>query len=190
MKTLVQLRGTMATGKTATARSVIEHGDFTVEMLDIGGKKYPNTIDRKKNWIVTGRYDTRVCGGLDGVITNRDVLKVYLHRLMKELKPEVIVFEAIMYGHTYKFGRELAEICRSDGYKYIGILLQPPLDRVLQNIYNRNGGKPVNEKYIVDRYFSAHNSTVKYMAEGLDCHIVDTSEYELGEMYRIVEQFL
>ena len=41
MKTLVQLRGTMATGKTTTARSVIEHGDFTVEMLNIGGRQYP-----------------------------------------------------------------------------------------------------------------------------------------------------
>ena len=109
---------------------------------------------------------------------------------MKEVAPDVIIFEAVMYGHTYKFGKELSDICRSDGYRYIGILLQPPLDMVFQNLYKRNGGKPVKEKLIVERYFSAHNSTAKYMAEGLECHIVDTSEYELEEMYRIVEQFL
>ena len=79
----IHIRGCMASGKTSTARSFLARGTYVIEYITIDKKKYPYTIDKAQNIVVTGRYDQRVCGGLDGVITNRNVMKLYLYRIMR-----------------------------------------------------------------------------------------------------------
>lgn len=190
MKKFIHLRGAMATGKTSTARSFISRGEFEVRHIAIGTKKYPYTYDSKRNWLVTGRYDKNVCGGLDGVITNREVMKLYLHRLMREISPDVIVFEAVMYGNSFKFGKECADLCRNDGYEYTGVLLAPDFEVVLGNMYKRNGGKQINVESLSSMYFGSFKAADKLNAAGVKVVAEDTSRYKLGELYKVVEKWL
>lgn len=190
MKKFIHLRGSMATGKTSTARAVLARGNYEVRFIDIGGKNYPYMLDESKRWIVTGRYDTRECGGLDGVIKNRNVMKVYLNRLMREVSPDVIVFEAVMYGMTFKFGKECAELCKGNGYEYTGVLLAPDLGMAFSNVYKRNGGKPIDEDRFAEKYYRAVEAAKKLKAAGIRIAVEDTSQYEKDELYKIVEKQL
>lgn len=179
----------MAVGKTSTARSVIRHGNFRVQMMKIGKKEYAYTYDSAKKWVVTGRYDLNECGGLDGRIESGDVMKVYLNRIMRDIKPEVIVFEAVMYGHTFKFGSEIAQIARRYGYEYIGVSLEPGIDAVLQNMYGRNKGKPIDEVRLINMYISNSKATQTLRKHGIFCDSIDSMKYPIEEMYKIVEKY-
>ena len=187
MNKFIQLRGTFAVGKTSTARSFISRGNFKVQELELFGKKYPFTYDEEKQYIVTGRYDRNVCGGMDGVITNRDLMKYYLKTLMKKISPRVLVFEAVMYGSTYKFGKELSDLCKVMGYEYRGVQLAPPLEQVIENLAIRNGGKEVNYESLSGMYFSCFKATEKLRKDGIRVDIVNPREYSLDELHKIIE---
>ena len=49
-----------------------------------------------------------------------------------------------MYGTTFKFGKELYDLCRNNDFEYHGVLIQPPFETVLANMTQRNGGKEIN----------------------------------------------
>ena len=76
MKYFIHIRGANAVGKTSTARSVIAQGDYRIQFIKVAGKEYPFTYDEKRGWIVTGRYDQKACGGLDGVICDARIMKM------------------------------------------------------------------------------------------------------------------
>lgn len=179
----------MAVGKTSTARSVLKNGNYQIKMMKIGKKEYPYCYDESKKWVVTGRYDLNECGGLDGRITSGEIMKVYLNRIMREVSPQVIVFEAVMYGCTFKFGEELARLCRGRGYEYIGCVLDPGVESVLQNVYGRNGGKPINETSLINQYVACSKSAKKLREAGIFCEAVNSRKYRLDEMYKIVEKY-
>lgn len=188
MKQLIQLRGCMGTGKTSTARSVLQRGNYRVCTIKVGKTEYPYCYDEKKRWAVTGRYDLRNCGGLDGIITNKDVMKYYLYKIMKDVTPEVIVFEAVMYGLTYKFGEELNRICTANGYKYTGILLKPQFEIILENIAARNGGKPINIEMLSEKYFRSETAAEKLNSSGVKIVVENPMDYAKEDMYKIVEK--
>ena len=164
--------------------------NYEVKDIEIAGKAYPYTIDEQKRWVVTGRYDKRECGGIDGCISNREILKAYLHKIMTKIQPEFILFEGVMYGCTFKFGKELDELCRLDGYEYQGILLSPDFNRVLENMRKRNGGKEINFLGLQDQWKSARKSTAKLGMAGVKVAVEDSSAYKLPELYRIVEKYI
>ena len=178
----------MAVGKTSTARSFISRGDYEVMEIEIAGKKYPYTYDAKKNYVVTGRYDRNVCGGMDGVITERNLMKLYLQTLMKKVQPKVILFEAVMYGNSFKFGYEMSEICRKNGYEYIGVHLAPDFEDVLDNMYKRNGGKQINVESLSGMYFSSFKATDKLRAAGIKVKVKNPRLFPLPELYKMIEE--
>ena len=190
MKQFIQLRGVMGCGKTSTARSIIARGDYTVHNLSVGKREYPYTYDAKKNWLVTGRYDQNVCGGLDGKIKNKDEMKFYLYKIMSELHPELILFEAVMYGLTYKFAADIAGMCRQKGYTYTGILLAPDFEDVLANINKRNGGKPINIPNLSEKYFRSFTAAEKLKTAGLRVFVENPMKYTPENLYKIVEEHL
>lgn len=188
MKKVIQVRGTNGTGKTTAVRSLIERGDFKVYFVTVRGKEYPYTYDGKI--VIGGRYDTRECGGLDGVIKDREVLKDYIVKLLKMLQPDALILDAVMYGTTFKFAYELNIACKSLGYTYIGITCAPPLDVSLQRVYMRNGGKEVNVESLQKRHFSSVKAYKRLKAVGMDVRLIDTSKIPKEQMYRIIEDVL
>lgn len=190
MKQVIQLRGTFATGKTSTARSVLAHGNFEKLFIEIHGREYPYNYDAGKRWVVTGQYDKNECGGLDGIITDKQLLKHYLYKLMRQVKPDVILFEAVMYGMSLKFGLEIDSMCRKAGYKYTGVLLSPDFEVVMANLYRRNGGKPMDEVEKYNAWRSALVAQKKLHDMGVKTAIEDSSKYSLDDMYMIVDKYV
>lgn len=190
MNKFIHLRGGSGSGKTSTVKSFISKGDYKLKYITIGRKQYPLMYDDKQEIICTGKYDETACCGLDGAIDSVSIMQKYLWRLMKDFKPKMIVFEAVMYGKTFKFGYELHCICKKLGFKYIGILLQPTLEQVFENISKRNGGKPIKEELIQNAYFSNYSATKKLRENGVFVAIENSRDYNKDELYKVIEKYV
>lgn len=154
--------------------------------MNVFGKEYPYTYNAKENIVVCGRYDRNVCGGIDGTIHDSKVVKQYVMQLLR-LRPEIIVFEGVMYGLTFKFSSELAMICRLNGYEYKAIVLSPEFNVLLERIYERNGGKPIKVDALNDKYMSCLKSSQKLKDSGIYVKFIDSAPIPKQEMWRLID---
>lgn len=177
----------MGSGKTSIIRQFIERRNFEVEFIEVFGKLYPYSIDKKRNIVATGRYDRAVCGGIDGIIKNKDLMKEYLIKIIKQHQPSLVLFEAVMYGITFQFSNDLNNIVKKFGYDYIAIAPIAPIDVLLDRISIRNSGKPFNIEFVEKQYTRYLTSTKKLLNNGVKVKIIDSTIYSKQEMYKVLE---
>lgn len=185
MNKVIQIRGTNATGKTTAVRNLINKGGYRVASIQVRGTEYPYTY--RDGIVIGGRYDTRECGGLDGVIKDKTIMKEYIVKLLKGMKPKVLILDAVMYGVTFQFAYELDIACKSLGYHYIGLTFAPPLDVSLLRLYQRNGGKYINVEHLQNKHISSIKAYKRLKACGVDVRLIDTSKVPKDQMHKIIE---
>lgn len=181
---LIQLCGTNGVGKTTSVLQFCEHRGMTAQVLEIDKRQYDYHTDGKA--VVLGRYGLTKCGGIDGKITDKRVLKYVIIQFLRRLKPEVLVFEALVYGNTFTFRWEMAQLAKTLGYEYTAVCIVPPLDVAIDRTYERNGND-VNVEQIAQKYFQALKSSAKLKQAGVNVRVIDTSKVQKEEMYRNVE---
>ena len=184
---VIQIRGTNATGKTTTIRGFINRGQFVIKTIKVGRRDIEYHWEDRRKIAIIGRYDKAVTGGVDGYITDKNELMDTILRIIKYIKPEILLFEGIVYGVTFKFAYELAHILKKYKYDYLGIVFMPPLDVVFQRLAIRNGGKEVDYMSVQGKWFSASSAYDKLLKSGINVKAVDTSKIPKEQMYRIIE---
>lgn len=182
---LIQLCGTNGVGKTTSVLQFCERRGMTAQVLEIDKRQYDYHTNGKA--VVLGRYGLTKCGGIDGKITDKRVLKYVIIQFLRRLKPEVLVFEAVLYGVTYQFRKEISMTARSLGYEYTAVVLCPPLEVAVERTINRNG-RDVNIDSIAQKHFTTLSSSAKLSEAGLDVRAVDTSKIPKEEMYKVIEE--
>ena len=187
---VIQLRGTNATGKTTTIRQFIERGNFTVRSIVISRRAIEYHWDEDRRIAIIGRYDQAMSGGVDGYITNKDLLRNVIIRMIKVIKPETLLFEGIVYGVTFQFDYELARILKTLRYEYIGLCYMPPLDVVFDRLAQRNGGKEVDYMSVQNKWFTASRAYEKLYKNGINVKAIDTTKIPKDQMYRLIEDLL
>lgn len=184
---VVQLRGTNATGKTTTMRQFIEKGDFEVKSIFVGSRDIEYHWDNDRRIAIIGRYDKAMSGGVDGYITNKDFLRDTIIRMVRTIKPEVLLFEGVVYGVTFEFAFKLSRVLKTLNYDYIGLCLLPPLDVVFDRLAKRNGDKEVDYMSVQRKWFSASSAYEKLRKNGVTVKSIDTSTIPKDQMYKIIE---
>ena len=187
---VIQLRGTNATGKTTTIRQFIEHGSFTVESITVAGRNIEYHWDDERKIAIIGRYDQAMSGGIDGYITNKNLLRDVIVRMIRQIRPEVLLFEGIVYGVTFQFAYELTRALKQLKYDYIGICFMPPLDVVFDRLAQRNGGKEVDYMSVQNKWFTASRAYEKLYKQGIDVKAIDTTKIPKESMWRIIEDII
>ena len=187
---VIQLRGTNATGKTTAVRQFIERGAFEVRDINVNGQVIEYHYEKARNIVILGRYDTRVSGGVDGMITNKNVLRNSIVKILRNVRPETFIFEGIVYGVTFKFAYELYRALKSLNYDYKAICLIPPLEVAFDRVAERNGGKPVDLLSIQSKWFSAARSAETLKQAGVPVKIIDTSKVPKTSMWQIIQEEL
>ena len=191
MKKFIHIRGATGSGKTTIVRQYLQRtGGFTLHQIKLGDKEYPYHYNKAKKILITGLYGRRTCDGCDGIITNKEIMTQYLITLLDTVQPDVVIFEAVMYGLTVKFTAELAELLEPRGYKYKGIALVPPMEFCLGNIMTRNGGKKIDLKNLKGKCEAARKSAEKLAEAGFNIDLVDSSKIRMSEVSMIIEQEL
>lgn len=187
---VIQLRGTNATGKTTTIRQFIERGAFEVRSIRIGKRDIEYHWDNERRIAIIGRYDQAMSGGVDGYITDKNLLRDTIIRMLREIKPEALLFEGIVYGVTFQFAYELARVLKAIKCDYVGICFLPPLDVVFDRLAERNGNKEVDYMSVQSKWFTAERAYHKLRDNGINVKAIDTNKVPKAQMYRIIEEEL
>lgn len=191
MKKFIHIRGATGSGKTTIVRQYLQRaGGFTLHQIKIGSKEYPYHYNKAKRILITGLYGRRTCDGCDGIITNKELMMQYLITLLDTVNPDIVIFEAVMYGLTVKFTEELSVFLEQRGYKYKGIALIPPMEFCLGNIMTRNGGKKIDINNLKGKCEAAKRSAEKLIEEGFDIDLVDSSRIRMNEVSMLIEKEL
>lgn len=184
---VIQLRGTNATGKTTTVRQFINRGNFEVKSIFVGSRDIEYHWDEERKIAIIGRYDQRVSGGVDGYITNKDFLRDTIIRMLRLIKPEVLIFEGVMYGVTFEFAFNLIRALKALHCEYIGLCFMPPLDTVFDRLAKRNGGKEVDYMSVQNKWFTASRAYEKLRKNGINVKAINTAKVPEDSMYKILE---
>lgn len=191
MKKFIHIRGATGSGKsTAVCQYLLKTDGFVLYKILIGHKSYPYYYNKSKKVLVTGVYGNKTCGGCDGVINSKEIMIKYLIKLIDIIKPDFVIFEAVMYGITVKFAQELSGELNKRGYYYKGIAFIPPYEFCLRNILKRNKGKCINLKNLRNKCLSAMRSARTLKESGADIEFIDTSKIKISELSEIIEREL
>ena len=187
---MIQLRGTNATGKTTAVRQFVFRGGFCVREMPNAGRQIEYHWNEERRIAVLGRYDKRECGGIDGYIEYRDELLDIIAKMMRTIRPEVIIYEGIAMATTFKLAHDIAMLCKRTGYEFVAVCLEPPLEVAFERLAGRNGGRPVNYMKVQEKWFSAARANEKLEAAGLHVVRFDTSRIPKEDMWKIIEGVL
>lgn len=187
---VIQLRGTNAVGKTTAIRQFVNRGNFCVKSFVMNGIEVEYHKDDERGIVVLGRYDQNVTGGIDGRITNKNVLRDAILKALSVEKPNVLLFEGIVYGVTFKFAYELFKVLKLRGCDYLGVCLEPPLDVSFERLSERNGGKPIDAMSVQQKWFTAQRAYEMLKEAGVPVVFVDSSKIPKDKMYKIIEDVL
>lgn len=137
--------------------------------------------------IIIGRYDKAACGGCDAAIKTGEELKNTIAKIVRTLKPSIIIFEGVMYGKSYGFTYEIYKYAQAIKADFVAICLEPSFDVSLERIYSRNGGKEVNVKSLESGWRGSIKSNKKLEFANVPIISCDTGKLTKEEMGKLLE---
>ena len=169
---IIDLRGPNGSGKSRVVFDLLKLGNKEIDLVD-----YPNAKTGKTNYvrgyevpklglIVVGRYAT-ACGGCDGIKTQDLVCEAVR---VASTRASHVLFEGVIVSTL--FSRYL-ELSQSLGLPYTWAFLDTPLDVCLARIYERNGGKQINETLVKGKWETIRRVREKAEAAGERYKIID-----------------
>ena len=182
---VIQIRGCNASGKTTMVKQFIQNSNFEIKEIKVKGIKTYITTNENKSIVILGRYDKKT-GGCDLFQNKIHVINTIFY-VIANMKPKIIIFEGLIYGLTYKFAAELCDNLKKYNYDYTGICLYLEKNTALERLYKRNGGKAVNESYILNKTKSMMASYKKLLSNGYKVKLYDTSKVKEEDMHKILE---
>lgn len=158
MSVILNLRGTNGSGKTSAVKWVMSRTDpaYVTPILEPGvrrGKRriLPNRIigyELAGRVRVVGAYETAT-GGCDGFSEQQ-----YYQDLVTDWADQGfdVIFEGVLastvWGRWAQFDNQLT----AAGHTYVWVFMNTPLEQCVQNVYKRNGGKPIKEDLVKNKW--------------------------------------
>lgn len=170
---IVNIRGANGTGKSTLVSRFIDEGGGRSHMVDLasfvsGKKNTPKRVEgygctiAGKGIVVVGAYRTD-CGGCDGIKTQA-LVKDSVMRAAKIA--DHVIFEGVIVSTIFQGYADLNNTLRDQGHDYLWAYLDTPLDVSLARIQQRNGGKPINEALVADKFRSIQRTQTKALDAG------------------------
>ena len=182
---IIQIRGCHGVGKSTAVRQFIEKHGLKETAVEVGGKKVPIQVSEEKDIVVLGRYNIQ-CGGCDLFHDKEQVLST-IKKAIEVYRPEIIIFEGVMYGATKSFSMVAEKFAKKNGYAFVMIYLHDDFEKICRRIQLRNGGKDWNLQNTYSKFRGSAMSTDYLIKNGYDVRSFKTSEIEQAEMYKVIE---
>jgi predicted ABC-type ATPase len=162
MKTFVNIRGTNGSGKSTLARRFFGENDATVSLvnqtfrherkgvvemvpLHVKGRINPDTLT-----CVIGNYDT-MAGGLDKVKLFAGQFAA-IEAALALADVQTVVAEGVLASTVFGSWAEHATKLAERGHRVIWAFMTTPVEVCLRRIQQRNGGKPIKEELVRDKW--------------------------------------
>lgn len=202
MNKIIQIKGTNGCGKSTTVSQFMDRYNFIRETISLKKKidfysykdvcvlaKLSDEIPSRFNIPIIMSNGMRYVG-LDGVITEKNLLYEAIFKIIELKKPRVLIFEAFVYGVTYNFSRILNTLAKSMNYEYISVFLTCRNNDFCERVKIRNKGKYFDQLKQKRKNILAAKVAKKAMQAGMKTVVVDTSEIEKNNMYKIIENLI
>lgn len=186
VKRIVQVRGTTGSGKTTAVRTAIAlaGGGDTRPMRGNGTNQH---VTVTPEFTVLGDYNNpSACVGCDRFDNREDLLHVLRNTVASGA--ERILFEGMIYSHTYKLATDINRIAMQNGYEYSCVFLNVDFETALTRIFERNGGKPIKYDKLAEKILRFAVAREKIRASGIRCVDVAADTLDADEVGSIVYQ--
>lgn len=178
---LVNVRGTNGSGKSSIAYSFIHTDPNTFELTyTVNGKeKVIATVCPNHKWLFLGAYRTK-CGGMDSYHTveqTSDSLEL-LYSLPYNILMEGVIASTIFSTYAELFQRLNEQLFERD---LVIFTLLPPVETCCERVAKRNGGKPIKQQLIQQKWRMVRNGANKFKDAGFNVMILDNSEVDFED---------
>jgi hypothetical protein len=182
----VNVKGTHGSGKSSLCRSLLESDPARVPLRLEGWKMEVATYSPRWNALVLGAYPQGRGGGCDHFHSTKEVK--YLLNLFWDHDAPNLVYEGILVSSIRSpmlefmlYLNAFSKAQREISYCF----LDTPLSECLSRIYQRNGGRQINERIVASKHSTIARHAAYYRASGIRCEVLDTS----GSKQEVFERF-
>lgn len=155
MKTFLNIRGTNGSGKSTLARRFFGEHDATVNLVSYVNKSgkpkwATGQVNPDNLTCVVGSYDT-MAGGLDK-LPSFDIQFQAIEAALALPDVDLVVAEGVLASTVLGSWAEHAKKLIGGGHRVIWAFMSTPVPVCLQRIQARNGGKPIKEDLVRDKW--------------------------------------
>ena len=183
---LVNVRGCNGAGKSTIPISMMDDPNMYVhEIVGSDGKKISAiTVFPSYGWVALGTYFNKT-GGLD-TLKNNAVTKLTLFAALDGFPEYDVLMEGIMAStirSTYiDLFHEVEDYYGKKRLKVIVVSLLPPVDVALSRVYERNGGKPINEAAVAGKWNTVARNVAEFANAGFTSIKVNSAKVKKKSM--------
>ena len=167
-KWLINIRGCNGSGKSTIPMSMMDDPDmYIVEKPYKGKPRKTFTVFPNYKWVALGSYHNK-CGGLDGFVDTAMIIKATWYAVKKFPEYNIImegVIPSTVFSTYAKLFQEIQE--KYPERKVIVVNLLPPVEECLRRIQQRNGGKPIKEDLVANKWATVANNADKFTQAGI-----------------------
>lgn len=185
-RVLVNVRGCNGAGKSTIPMSMMDDPKMYVhEIVGSDGKKISAiTVFPSYGWVALGTYFNKT-GGLD-TLKNNAVTKLTLFVALDGFPEYDVLMEGIMAStirSTYiDLFHEVENYYGKKRLKVIVMSLLPPVDVALSRVYERNGGKPINEAAVAGKWNTVARNVTEFANAGFTSIKVNSAKVKKKNM--------
>lgn len=184
---IVNIRGCNGAGKSTIPLSMKKlDPEYEVIKLGVGKNGKPKnpgiTVFHKLKWVAIGIYNDKT-GGAETCGSNQDIRQTIEYALEHYPEYDIVLESVIISTIKSTYGALFKEL-EEQGHQVLVMTFLPPLEVCLERIQQRNGGKPINEVMVGDKWRMVA-SGIKYFKEaGLTSLKIDTSKCSKESMLK------
>lgn len=184
---IVNIRGCNGAGKSTIPISM-KKLDPACEVIKLGVGKNGKpcnpgiTVFHDLQWVAIGVYNDK-SGGAETCGTNQDIRQTIEYALEHYPDYDIVLESVIISTIKSTYAAQFKEL-EERGHQVLVMTFLPPLEVCLDRIQQRNGGKPIKEDLVADKYKRV-SSGIKYFKDaGLTSIKIDTSKCSKENMLK------
>lgn len=195
-KLIVNIRGCNGSGKSTIPIGMLDDPYKKTIYKYIPGRKSPlgiATVFPSYGWVALGTYFNKT-GGMDCLPNNKVIQKAFWYVLKKypeyDILMEGIIASTISSTYINLF-KEAEE--KYPKRKVVVLSFNTPVDVCLKRIYKRNGGKPIKEDAVIQKWGMVQRAAKKFKDAGFSTIKIDNSntakDHMLPKFLKIMEKY-
>lgn len=184
---LVNLRGCNGAGKSTIPMSMMDDPEMYVhDIMGSDGKRISAiTVFPSYGWVALGTYFNKT-GGMD-TLKNTAVTKMTLYAALDGFPEYNVLMEGILASTVRSTYIDLFHEMEQHYGKQLKVLiisLLPPVEVAISRVYSRNGGKPIKEDAVRDKWRIVDGNVSAFADAGFTSVRADSSKVPKHKMLK------
>lgn len=190
MRKVIALRGLSGSGKSTACLGYIDrHYPVTTRLIDIPDASR-KTITVTPATVFLGDYTKGIKHpGAEDSWRESYIFHVLAY-VFNEYPDRNVVIDSFILNRVTSFTIKLNNFCEDAGYEFVSVLIDVPIDEVVQRMSFRNGGKAVNIDSLRAYAVRLIRQTNKLMAADIETVIIDARDFTIDNTRDLLSRYI